>query len=307
MAEHVIDPRRVHHEWDASLEPTLSIASGDTVVFELAMAGSGQVALGARYGETTFDLERMYNLLGPVWLDGAAPGDSIEIEVVGLESGAWGWTMVLPGFGLLADDFAEPYLRTFPLTSGRRIEVAPGIGVPIVPFLGTMGTHPGGAERQPAFPPHRGGGNMDNRHLVVGSSVFLPVWCPGALFSCGDPHAAQGDGEVCVSAVECDMRAALRFHLHKRRLNAPRYTVPASVAARDDGGYVGTMGIDSDLMEGARAAVRGMIEWLSTEHGLSREDAYILCSLAGDLKIHEIVDSGVWNVGLTIARSVFGP
>jgi len=126
------------------------------------------------------------------------------------------------------------------------------------------------------------------------------------MFSCGDPHAAQGDGEVCVAAIECGMRATLRFRLHKRSVSTPRFTVPGALTPRvDTGGFYGTMGIHSDLMAGAKAAVRGMIDLLVETHRLSREDAYVLCSLAGDLKILEIVDAGVWNVGFTVPRAVF--
>jgi acetamidase/formamidase len=305
VTTHVIDPARVHHRWDSSLEPTLRIASGDSVRYDLAMAGRGQVELGTRFEDTAFDWDTLYNLLGPVWIEGAKPGDSLEIEIVSLEPGEWGWTAILPGLGLLPDEFPDPYLRTFDLRDRSRvIEVAPGIGIPFAPFLGTMGTHPGEPDVLGPFPPHRGGGNIDNRHLVAGTSLVLPVWCEGALFSCGDPHAAQGDGEVCVSAVECDMLATLTFRLHERAVRGPIYRVPALPGPPPEG-YVGTMGIDPDLMEGARAAVRAMIDWLTAEHGLTREDAYVLCSLAGDLRIHEVVDAGVWNVGFTIGNSVF--
>jgi acetamidase/formamidase len=145
---------------------------------------------------------------------------------------------------------------------------------------------------------------MDNRHLVEGATLWLPIWCEGSLFSCGDAHAAQGDGEVCVSAIECDMKASLRFSLEKRTIPAPSYRVPAS-AQRQPGDYHGTMGIDPDLYQGARLAVRAMIAWLVEEHDLSPEDAYFLCSVAGDLHIHEVVDVGVWNVGMTMPLSLF--
>lgn len=303
--EHVIDPNRVHHRWDSTLEPTLRIASGDLVSFELAMAGRGQVHEGASFAETSFDWDTLYNLLGPIWLEGAQAGDTIEVELLSLVPGDWGWTAVLPELGLLPEDFPSPVLRTFDLRSGKHVPVAPGVNVPFAPFLGTMGTHPGEPQIAPPFPPHRGGGNIDNRHLVAGTTAWFPVWCDGGLFSCGDPHATQGDGEVCVSAVECDMHATLRLTLHDRTIPAPYYDVPAGGRDRNAHGYIGTMGIDADLMEGARIAVRAMIERLGSERGLAREDAYILASLAGDLHIHEIVDAGVWNVGFTIPRDVF--
>jgi acetamidase/formamidase len=303
--EHVIDPRRVHHSWDGSLGPSLVIDPGDIVSFELAMAGSGQVDEGSSIDDTRFDFDTLYNLLGPVWVNGAEPGDTLQIEILDLTPGDWGWTVVLAGLGLLAEDFPDPFLRTFDLRKRSRVEVAPGARVAIEPFLGTMGTHPGEPIVAPPFPPHRGGGNIDNRHLTRGATLWLPVWCDGALFSCGDPHAAQGDGEVCVSAIECDMRAVLRFGLLKRPLEAPAYLVPARSTARDRGAYFGTMGIGPNLFEGAKAAVRAMIGWLGEEHGIGAEDAYILSSLAGDLHIHEIVDAGVWNVGFTLPLSTF--
>jgi acetamidase/formamidase len=169
-----------------------------------------------------------------------------------------------------------------------------------------MGTLPDDIDHATPFPPHKGGGNVDTRHLKTGTTLLLPVFRAGALFSCGDPHAAQGDGEVCVAAIETDMRATLRFGLRTRSISAPRFIVPGPLTPRTDaGGYYGTMGIHGDLMQGAKAAVRGMVELIVEEHGLPREDAYVLCSLAGDLKIFEIVDAGVWNVGFTLARSVF--
>ena len=148
---------------------------------------------------------------------------------------------------------------------------------------------------------------MDNRHLTEGSTLWLPVLCEGALFSCGDPHAAQGDGEVCVSAIECAMQATLRFHLRRRSIPAPAFRSPPGPLALSaaSAGYYATMGIAPDLMDGAKAAVRAMIAWLVEERGLSREDAYVLCSVAGDLKILEVVDAGVWNVSMAMPLAVF--
>jgi acetamidase/formamidase len=305
LRETTADPARVHHEWDLELEPSLEIEPGDVVHFELAMAGRGQVELGATVEQTSFDFATLYNLLGPVYVAGAQPGDVLEIEVLSLEPGNWGWTAILPEFGLLPEDFPEPYLRTFDLEGRNRAELSDGISIPLQPFLGTMGVHPGEPSVASPFPPHRGGGNIDTRHLVTGSTLWLPVWCDGALFSCGDPHAVQGDGEVCVSAIECDMRATLRFGLRRDVRGVPGFSVPAGVASGDLAGYIGTMGIGPDLMAGARQAVRLMIDRLEHEHGLRPEDAYILCSLAGDLRIFEIVDAGVWNVGITLPRGVF--
>jgi acetamidase/formamidase len=308
VTEHIIDPKRIHHAWDNSLAPTLRIASGDVVYFDLLMAGHGQVAKGWTIEQTRFDFDTMYNLLGPIYVEGARPGDTLEVEVLSLTPGDWGWTTVGRNLGLLPEDFPDPFIRYFDLSRGKTAQLVPGVEIPIEPFLGTMGNHPDVPERAAPFPPHKGCGNIDTRHLKQGASLFVPVWREGAMFSCGDPHAAQGDGEVCVAAIECAMRATLRFRLHKRSIATPRFIVPGPLTPRvDAGGFYGTMGIHPDLMQGAKTAVRGMIQLLMEEHRLSREDAYVLCSVAGDLKILEIVDAGVWNVGFTIPRAVFTP
>lgn len=305
MMEHEIDAARIHHHWDNRLEPSLRVRSGDIVHYDLLMAGHGQVEENGGYERTAFDDESLYNLLGPVWVEGARSGDTLRVDVLALEPGDWGWSAILPGQGLLPGDFPDPVVRTFDLRTRGSVRILPGVRLPTAPFLGTMGVHPDDPVVASAFPPHKGGGNIDARHLIAGATLRLPIWCEGALFSCGDPHAAQGDGEVCVTAIECDMRASLRFTLERDSIGAPRFTTPGPLASISEAqGHVGTMGISADLMEGARLAVREMIFLLGSEHGLARDDAYLLCSLAGDLKILEIVDAGVWNVGFTLPTSI---
>ena len=301
--EHSVDATQIHHNWDNSREPAVVVEPGDVVHFDLPMTGDGQVTESSTAGEVTWDFDTIYNLGGPVFVQGAKPGDTLEVEILALEPGPWGWTTIIPELGLLPEDCPSPYLKIFDLRNRATATVAPGVEVPIDPFLGTMGAHTDEPGELSPFPPNKGAGNIDNRHLVVGSTLWVPVWCEGALFSCGDAHAAQGDGEVCVTGIECPMRATLRFNLQRRSLSTPSFRTPRSVT--DPGPYYGTMGIHAELMEGARIAVRSMIDWLAEEHGLSREDAYVLCSLAGDLRILEIVDAGVWNVGMTMPLSVF--
>jgi acetamidase/formamidase len=301
--EHRIGAPHIHHNWDRDREPAISIRPGDVVHFDLPITGEGQLEETSTIDDVAWDFDTIYNLAGPIHVEGADPGDTLEVEVVDLTPGPWGWTAFLPDLGLLPDDFPEPFLKIFDLRNGSAATVATGVEVPLDPFLGTMGVPTDEPGQHSPFPPHRGGGNVDCRHLVVGSTLWLPVWCEGALFSCGDAHGAQGDGEVCVSAIECAMQGTLRFGLHKRSIPGPAFTVPRAVG--DPGPYYGTMGLDADLMEGARTAVRNMIWWLGAEKGLSPSDAYVLCSLAGDLRIHEIVDAGVWNVGMTLPLAVF--
>jgi acetamidase/formamidase len=302
---HVLDPSLIHHSWDRDLAPVLTIGSGDVVQAELLMAGDGQVSETSTASDVVWDFDRIYNLIGPIAVEGAAPGDTLEIEILELTPGAWGWTAIMPELGLLPADFSEPYLKIWDLRGGESAPLCDGVTVPFRPFLGTIGVAPDAPGPISPFPPHAGGGNMDNRHLVAGSTLWIPVLCERALLSFGDPHAAQGDGEVCVSAIECPMTASLRVTLRTQRSTGPSFRVPASAQATP-GDYHGTMGISEDMFEGARVAVRAMIAWLVSEHGMSREDAYVLCSVAGDLHIHELVDAGMWNVGLSLPLHVFG-
>jgi acetamidase/formamidase len=291
----------VHEEWDARLEPAAVVQDGDRVRFSCPMGGDPRMSESSTLAEIDLDAFR-FNLVGPVWVDGAQPGDTLEVEVLSVEPAEWGFTMIVPGAGLLPDDFPDAYLKTWSLRDGRRARLAGGVSVPLAPFLGTMGTQPDEGEPRSPLPPHRGGGNIDCRYLTAGARLWLPVWCRGARFSCGDGHAAQGDGEVCVSAIECAVEATLCFRLHRTSIATPRYAAPAPAVPA--GTVHATMGIADDLMEGARTATRSMIEWLA-ERGLSREDAYVLLSVAGDLKILEVVDAGVWNVAMTLPLEVF--
>jgi acetamidase/formamidase len=303
MGENRIGAPQIHHNWDRDREPAISIRPGDVVHFDLPITGADQLEETSTIETVRWDFDTIYNLAGPIHVEGAEPGDTLEVEVLELTPGPWGWTAFLPDLGLLPDDFPDPFLKIYDLRNGSTAAVTPGVEVPLDPFLGTMGVPTDEPGQHSPFPPHRGGGNVDCRHLVVGSTLWLPIWCGGALFSCGDAHGAQGDGEVCVSAIECAMQATLRLGLQKRSIPGPAFTVPHAIG--HPGPYYGTMGLDADLMEGARTAVRNMISWLDTEKGLSPADAYVLCSLAGDLRIHEIVDAGVWNVGMTLPLSVF--
>ena len=238
--EHRLDASRIHHDWDRSREPALVIRPGDVVRFELPMAGERQVFETSTVDEVVWDFETIYNLGGPIFVEGASPGDTLEVEILELEPGPWGWATIIPGLGLLPDDFADPYLKIFDLRDRSAATVAPGVEVPLQPFLGTMGVPTDEPGRFEPFPPHKGGGNVDCRHLIAGSTLWLPVWCEGALFSCGDPHAAQGDGEVCVTAIECGMdgcaplRPQRSGHRRSRIPRAANRWQPGSVP-RDDG------------------------------------------------------------------------
>jgi acetamidase/formamidase len=306
MARHHLDEATVHHAWDADEPTRLVVASGDEVELDLRMAAHGQLDFRSRAEDVQWDFDVLYHLAGPIEVEGAKPGGTLRVDVLELTPGDWGWTGVLPGLGLLPEDFPDPVLRTFDLRQGGPARLTDVVQIPLRPFLGTMGVDPGLGGSLSAFPPHRGGGNLDTRQLEEGTALLLPTWVDGARFSCGDPHASQGDGEVCVSAIECPMHAVLRLTYVDKPIAAPSFHTPPTRRSNlfQVAGVHTTLGIADDLHEGARAAVRAMIEWLGTDHDLAPEDAYVLCSICADLRIHQIVDAGVFSVGCSLPLAV---
>jgi acetamidase/formamidase len=306
---HYFPSDQVHFTWDAGNAPVLTVDSGDTVVVHTRDVSDNQIGPDSTSEAIAgLDWDRVYPLAGPIAVQGAKPGDTLAIEVLDLHTQGWGWTAILPGLGLLSDDFPDPYLRIFDLTAGDVTHLREDIAIPIEPFMGTMGVCPAGASAQPVMPPGTFGGNMDTRQLTRGTTLFLPVQVEGALFSCGDAHAAQGDGEVCVTGLESPMYGALRLTLHKdRSIPAPQYRTSGPLAPGvSGGGWYGTTGVGPDLYVGAQEAVRAMIDYLAAEHGLSREDAYLLASLVVDLRISEVVDAGHYVVSALLPLAIFG-
>jgi acetamidase/formamidase len=305
---HYFPADRVHFTWDTGHEPVLTVASGDTVVVHTRDVSDNQITPESTADAIgSLDWDRVYPLAGPIAVAGAQPGQTLAVEIVDLHTQGWGWTAILPGFGLLPDDFPDPYLKIFDLTGGDVTHLREDVAVPIAPFLGTMGVCPAGAKEQAVMPPGTFGGNLDTRQLVRGTTLYLPVQVEGALFSCGDAHAAQGDGEVCVTGIESPMYAALKFTLEERSIPAPQFlTAPGPLTPQvDGGGFYGTTGVGPDLYAAAQEAVRAMIDHLTESYDLSREDAYVLSSLCVDLKISEVVDAGQYVVSAVLPLAVF--
>jgi acetamidase/formamidase len=299
-----------HHGWDNSVAPVARIAPGESLEFDVADASGGQL----RETSTLVDIGRMdfgkiNPVTGPVYIDGAEPGDVLKVTLLEFAPSGWGWTANIPGFGLLAEDFKEPALHLWRYDARTLSPALFGSGgkVPLKPFTGTIGVALAEPGLHSIVPPRRVGGNMDVRDLSQGTELFLPVEVAGALFSVGDTHAAQGDGEVCGTAIESPMRVALKFDLLKRSpLSFPRFRTPGPVTGHLDAkGYEVTTGIGPDLMQAARAAVRSMIEQLCRQHRMPAIDAYLLCSVCGDLRISEIVDLPNWTVSFYFPRIVF--
>jgi len=296
-----------HLKWDNSVAPIAHVASGDVVELDMLDAGCEQIGPSSTVEAIqTLDFDRVDQVNGPIYVEGAAPGDTLEIEIIDLQPADWGWTASIPGFGLLADEFDEPALRISRIVDGF-VEFAPGIRIPAEPFCGEMGLAPGQSGEFSTIPPYRHGGNMDTKHLTAGTRLYLPVEVEGALFSMGDGHAAQGDGEVCGTAVETPMRATVRLTVRKDYPVAePQFLTGGPLARRTNTApYYVTDGIAPDLQEAARKAIRHMVAHLQRERGLSRVDAYMLCSVAVDLKICEVVDAPHWLVGAFLPLSIF--
>ena len=305
---HYFPEDRVHFVWDNELEPALAVSPGDTVVYQTREVSDGQITPESTADALAgLDWERLYPLAGPVAMEGAEPGDTLVVEVLDIHTVGWGWAAVIPGFGLLPDDFPDAYLKVFDLTNGDYTLFKDDIAIPIEPFFGTMGVSPVGSEKPLIMPPGPFGGNMDTRHITKGSVLYLPVQVPGALFSCGDAHAAQGDGEVCVTGIECPMYAALRFGLLKGgNLPAPQFQTPGALTPKSEGaGWYATMGVNSDLMQATRDSVRAMVDHVSLTYGIEPVEAYALASLVVDLKISEIVDAPNWIVSSYLPLSIF--
>ncbi len=306
-------PENVHWGYyDAAVKPVLRVASGDTIRVETMVARGLQrlTAAGVAEGEIPDSLKVVENAIkdrgpgahpmtGPVWIEGAEPGDLLEVKIVSFEFlHPYGVSGFIPGSGTLPEDF--PY-TTFKLVRFNAREgtaqFAPGITLKLAPFFGSIGVAPSPlVGRISSGPPGSHTGNLDNKELVAGSTLYIPVHVPGALLSMGDGHAMQGDGEVTLTALETSLRGTVQVTLRKgKRLNWPRAETPTHYIA---------MGLHTDLDEAARLATREMIDFLVTEKAMTRDDAYILCSLAMDLRVTQLVD-GTKGIHAMLAKSIF--
>jgi len=308
MATHHLDDTQPHPFWDNSLPPRVRIQPGDSVVFETLEASAGQIFPGcSSEAAGALDFSLIHPLTGPVYVEGAEPGDALVVDVISIKHKGWGWNAVIPGFGLLGGDFAEPYVHHYKLGE-TTCEFRPDIQIPYEPFCGVMGVGPREAGRFTTIPPRENAGNIDIRHLFPGTKVFFPVLVPGALFSCGDCHSAQGDGEVNGTGIETMMSVTLTFNLQKGA-NIPelRFITPAGekLTVADVGGYFVTTAHGPDLFKDSQQAIRYMIDYLSSEYKMTREQAYCLCGAAVDLKISEIVDGPNWIVSAYLPLSIF--
>ena len=299
-----------HFGWDNSIVPAERVTPGSTILFHCADSSAGQLSPSSTVQDIVdLDFGKINPVSGPIYVEGAEPGDSLKVTIDSFAPSGWGWTANIPGFGLLADQFTDPALTLWKYDPET---LAPSLWgdqgqVPLKPFCGTIGNALAEPGQHSIVPPRRVGGNLDIRDLAAGTVLYLPVEVAGALFSVGDTHAAQGDGEVCGTAIESPMDVVLTLDLVKgENLKFPRFTTPGPVTQHfDTKGYEVTTGIGDNLMQAARDAVSGMIDLLCKQRGMAAVDAYMLVSTCGDLRISEIVDMPNWVVSFYFPRVVF--
>lgn len=301
--------------YDPTTKPALTIKSGDTVVFHTLITSSPtalekagvpasqvQASLRAIFDQVKDRGPGGHILTGPVYIEGAAPGDTLEVRIVKIDLAIpYAYNAFRFGSGALPDDFLYGRMKIIPLDAKTMTaRFSPTITLPLHPFFGSMGDAPPAAiGRYDSTPPNIIGGNMDDKALVEGTTLFLPVWAPGALFEVGDGHAGQGNGEADITALETSLVGTLQFILHKHTLqDYPRAETPTSYIA---------MGFDDELSGAARKALRHMIDFLVTEKHMTRDDAYMLTSVAGDVEVTELVDRDK-GVHVEMPKAIFtGP
>ncbi|HJT86719.1 MAG TPA: acetamidase/formamidase family protein [Bryobacteraceae bacterium] len=297
--------------FSASTKPALTVRSGDIVEMQSVWGDPAVLErAGLPPGQVQPELREIVSrvkdrgpgphpLTGPVAIEGAQPGDVLELRILDVRMDVpYSWNTFFPGGGFLPEDFPESRAKIIPLDRERKVgRLAPGVEIPLAPFFGTMGVAPSpAAGRISSLAPGSHGGNLDNKHLTAGAILYLPVQAPGALFSCGDGHAAQGNGEVDITALETSLTGVFQLILrHDLHLAWPRAETPTH--------YI-LMGLDPDLTKAAKMATREAIEFLTNEKHLSRADAYMLTSSAVDLEITQLVD-GTVGVHAMIPKSLF--
>ncbi|KAF5375978.1 hypothetical protein D9757_008863 [Collybiopsis confluens] len=300
--------------WNNSIQPILRIKSGETVTFDCLDASNGQITPSATAATiSSLSFSSLDQVNGPIYVEGAFPGDTLKVEVLSIETADWGWTACIPGFGLLSDEYPEPALKIWKLDKQgcfAYFDESKRIKIPLKPFAGEMGVARGEKGAFSTIPPYNTGGNIDTKHVTAGATLYLPIEVEGALFSVGDGHAAQGDGGTFSlsnfsfltgfdwacrgTAIETPISVELRLSIIKDRpyTKTPHFQTAVTNISGEE--YYCTTGVEPDLREAARAALRHMITYLGQNYNLDPVNAYMLCSIAGDLRIHELVRE--WSI-----------
>jgi acetamidase/formamidase len=303
MAQHSLSAEPTHSRWNRHLPPRIQIASGDSVCLECVDSSGSQVLPGMTVDQfLQIDRGRIHALTGPVYLKSAEPGDALQVDVLEVAHKGWGWSSIVNGLGLLKDQFPHPYLFHWQLDGDVSKSLAPAI-VRLRPFCGVMGVPTAQDGEFRTRPPGNFGGNMDVRELCSGSTLYLPVLNSGALFSAGDAHAAQGDGEVCINGIECPAQTHLRFTLHKQKPLAGPIIESTNAKETDEEAWV-VVESGTDAIGAARAATSRMIDLLVSYWGFSDVHAYLLCSVAMNLRLSQVVNEPMYTVSAAVSKSV---
>lgn len=307
MATHLVSSARTHDRWDATLPPVALVASGDTVVLDCLDSSGSQIGPASTVADfVAMDRSKIHTITGPVFVKEARPGDVLQIEILRVEHRGWGWTSILPGLGSLPERFPEPHLFLWRLDRLFSDSLVPA-RVPLAPFLGIMGVAPAEPGPHRTRPPGPFGGNLDVKDLRPGATLYLPVFHEGALFSAGDGHAAQGDGEVCINGIEGPMEAEFRLTVRRGlRLDQPFAELPpeAPPSAPDLGAWA-FIASAPEAMAAARDVIHRAIDFLMARFGLTPQLAYTLCSVALDLRLSQIVNQPQITVTGTLAKGLF--
>ena len=296
---HTLTKDQTHSKFSSAIPPVLTVASGAVIEAFTEDASDEQFSLESTLGALdSLSFDPIHPLTGPVYVEDAVPGDVLKVTLHEIELGDWGWNAILPGFGFLADTLDSKYLKIYDLSSNKTsVSFNENITLQLNPFPGVMGVAPDTAEMLSTIPPRANGGNMDDPNMTEGTIMYFPVFVEGGLFSIGDGHAVQGLGEVCGTAIEVPLRVVYQIELIKgRSIQEPQYETEA---------YYATTGFAPTIDEAAKKANLYMVEYLMTEKGLSQDEAYALCSLAGDLKIAEVVDMPNMLVTMHMPKNIF--
>jgi acetamidase/formamidase len=297
--EYTLSNEQTHNKFSRKIAPVLSVPDGAIIEFNTEEATDGQLNANSTIEDVmNLSFEPIHPLTGPVFVEGAQPGDVLAVRLHEIEIGAWGWTAIIPGFGFLSDDFTEPFLKTYQFSEGDQfVQFNDRISLPVKPFAGVLGVAPDTDSLLSTIPPRANGGNMDDPFMVAGTTVYLPIFVEGALFSIGDAHVTQGLGEVCGTAIEAPMRFIVELNVIKgKKIQEPQYET-------DD--YYATTGFDTTIDGAAKKAVKYMVNYLIEEKGMEPNEAYALCSLAGDLHIAEVVDVPHMLVSVHMPKAIF--
>lgn len=301
---HQLGDAHIHKTWNRNEPPVVTIKSGDEVTLRAPDASNGELTRSSTKDQIALiDYRNLDPLVGPIFVEDAMPGDALKISVIELKPLSWGWSALLPGFGLLADEIKDPYYKVWELDSGF-VQMPNGAKFQLHPMVGCIGVAPGVDGDFATITPTNAAGNIDVRYLTMGSELLVPIFTNGALLSAADGHAIQGEGEISGTAIECPMEMTLRVDLIKNsNLQAPELIIKDTFPA--DEGYRIFTGIGPDLMTAARDATRRAIAPLAKAQGITEVEAYALFGIVAELRIHEIVDLPNWVIGCMIPRRLF--